>query len=250
MKAPRLLELQRTLHQVFRDALTVEAAAAALGSDPRRLGLYHRAVHVHVRQALEANMPVTLASLPADTRQALHAAYFAAKPAPNWSLDAAAEGFPDFLDAQLLAGGRPGLTAFHPALARLEWELTLAWTSESALPEPASLTAMVLNPTLAVLESHFPLVVYLSSPDAAGPRALPAALDSPELVLIFRHPERQSACYHSATDDLLFALKVAHDGLDPADAARAAGLDASSALAAVRAAVEIGLVLAPPGLYR
>ena len=86
-----LTRLQHTLHRLFRDELPVDAAAAALGADPRRLAIYHRAVHLHVRHALEANFPVTLASLPADTREALHDAYFAAQAPTTWNLDAAAE---------------------------------------------------------------------------------------------------------------------------------------------------------------
>ncbi len=249
-----LTDLQHTLHRLFRDELPVDAAAAALGADPRRLEIYHRAVHLHVRHALEANFPVTLASLPADTRTGLHAAYFATHAPTTWNLDTAAEAFPDFLDARLAAEPPPGLTPFHPALARLEWELTAVWGAEDAAPEApmgeTPPTAPMLNPTLALLESPYPLVAYLARPDAASPDALPAPAETPELVLVFRHPSRRTACFYAATGDLLFALKVAHDGLDPLSAARAAGLDETAALAAMALAVEVGLILAPPDAYR
>lgn len=246
-----LATLQLTLHRLFRDELPVDAAAEALGADPRRLDIYHRAVHLHVRHALEANFPVTLASLPADTRTALHAAYFATHAPTTWNLDAAAEAFPDFLDASLAAEAPPpGLTPFHPALARLEWELTTVWGAEDTAPEDptpqTAPTAPVLNPTLALLESPYPLVAYLARPDAASPDTLPAPAEAPELVLVFRHPSRRTACFYAATGDLLFALKVVHDGLDPQTAARAAGLDEAAALSAMALAVEVGLVVAPP----
>ncbi len=62
---------------------------------------------------------------------------------------------------------------------------------------------------------------------------------------MFRHPERHHAAYLRATDDLLFAVKVVHEGLDPAEAAAAMGAPAELAEAAIAQAVGAGLVIGP-----
>lgn len=241
---PRLAEMQSVMHQVVRDEVPVAEAAARLGVDPARLAIYHRFVHRHVQQALEANFPATLAALPADTRADLHAAYFAAHPPGTWSLDAAAAAFPAFLAAR--AGATPP-TPFHAALATLEWALNEVYHDPSAPPAPG---AVVLNPTLVVLESVYPVAAYLAAAQTAGPPPPePPAGAAPALTLVFRHPVRQTACYFAATDALLFALKVAHDALDPRQVAADLGVDPSVALAAMRAGLDCGLLLGPPDAY-
>jgi hypothetical protein len=228
------------MHQVLRDAVPVAEGAARLGVDPARLAIYHRFVHRHVQHALEANFPATLAALPPETRAALHAAYFAAHPPGTWSLDAAAAAFPAFLDAR--AGAEPP-TPLHAALAHLEWALSEVYHDPAVLPVPETLT---LNPTLTVLESVYPVAAYLVAAQAGGPPPqVPAALPAPTLTLVFRHPVRETACFFAATDALLFALKVAHDALDPLQVAAELGVDPNAALEAMRAGVACGLLLAP-----
>jgi hypothetical protein len=238
---PRLNDLQAVMHRVLRDALPVAEGAALLGVDPGRLAIYHRFVHRHVQQALEANFPVTLAALPAATREALHADYFAAHPPGTWSLDAAAAAFPAFLEAR--AGAEPP-TPFHAALAHLEWALSEVYHDPAELPVPQT---TLLNPTLTVLESVYPVAAYLAAVQAGGaPPEAPVPLPAPTLTLVFRHPIRETACFFAATDALLFALKVAHDALDPVQVAAQLGLDPNAALEAMRAGVDCGLLLAPP----
>lgn len=225
---PDLNALQHLLHRMFRDEVSVGEVAERLGSDPRRLAIYHRFVHTHVRQALAANFPATLAALGEPASEALQAAYFEAHAPPDWNLDHAAAAFPDFLEAR-------AADPFAVALARLEWEVAEVTRTDT---EPGS----GLNATLSVLQSPFPLVAWLADFHAGRPAgARPAA--APELALIFRHPSRDTGCHYAASDDLLFALKVTHDGLDPMDAARAAGLDPDAAAAAMARAREIGLVI-------
>lgn len=238
---PRLNDLQAVMHQVLRDALPVAEGAAQLGVDPARLAIYHRFVHRHVQHALEANFPATLAALPADVRATLHAAYFAAHPPGTWSLDAAAAAFPAFLDAR---AGVEAPTPFHAALAHLEWALSEVYHDPAVPPVPETTT---LNPTLTVLESAYPVAAYLAAAQAGGPPPeVPEAQPAPTLTLVFRHPVRETACFFAATDALLFALKVAHDALDPLEVAAALGLDPNAALDAMRAGVACGLLLAPP----
>ena len=233
-----LTSLQAVMHRVFRDELSLEDGARLLGTDPARLAIYRRFVHTHVRQAVEADFPRTLAALPPETRETLLTAYYLAHPPGHYDLDAAGEAFPDFLEAAI--GQHSGLTGFHPALAQVEWEMLQAFRSALAVPDPATLARPVLNPTLTALTVPYPVVEYMMAGDGA---AVPEALETPRTVLVLRHPVSETAFCYTATDDLLFALKVTYEGLDAREAARAAGIDEEAAEAAMRRGVGVGVVL-------
>lgn len=235
--------LQAVMHRLLRGELAPEAAAALLGLDAAqipRLGLYQRFVRRHVQAALEGAFPRTLAALPAGTREALCDTYFATHAPTSYDLDAAAEAFPGFLEAAL-SEAPPGLNALHPCLAEVEWALLVAVRDEAEMPEPSA-GAPVLNPTLSILQV----------PPAVAAALHGAALDAPPTaeqaeitLLVLRNPATGRAHALPANDDLLFALKLAHDGQAPRAAALAAGLDPDAACAAVARAAAAGLVIAP-----
>ena len=111
--------------------------------------------------------------------------------------------------------------------------------AEPAPGAPAPTGPYALEPTIELLEVEHPLVEWLVRVPRSGD---PPARGAARLVLVYRHPERGTACYHLATDDLLFALKVAQDGLDPTQAALEAGLDPEAARDAMRQACALGVV--------
>lgn len=237
-----LRETQRALVACFRGESSVEAAAETLGVDPARLAIYARMVEGHVRQAVAATFPETLSALDPAVRPALDAAFYDAHPPSGWSLDAAAVPFPGFLEGYLPGRVSETDAAFLVELARFEAvlaEVALDATVEAAGAPPAGDGPFELNPTLIAVEVEHPLVEWLVA--APRPATLPPRGPA-RTALVFRHPVRDTACFQTATDDLLFALKIAADGLDPDDAARAAGLPIDAARAALANALALGLV--------
>jgi len=237
-----LCELQRALVACFRGGISVEATAGALGLDPARLAIYARMVEGHVRQAVTAMFPETLSALDPTLRPALDAAFYAAHPPSTWSLDAAAVPFSGFLEGYLPSRVPEPHAMFLVELARFEAvlaEVAHDTTIEVAGAEAATDGPFRLNPTLIAVDLEHPIVEWL----VAAPRAgVPPPRGPGHTVLIFRHPVRDTACYQAATDDLLFALKIAAEGLEPEHAARTAGLDPGAARAAMTVAVALGLV--------
>ena len=241
-----LSEVQAALHRAFRGE-GVEGVAAEVGVDPGRLAIYQRFVRGHVDDVLDHDFPMVRALVPEASWQALQDGYFAAHPAGHWELNRAAEAFPGYV-AERAAGGLTGVTAFHADLAAFEWEQFVAFVNPEVLPAPEALEAPVLNPTLSVLSLAYPVLALAEAydADALDPATpIPGPVDPPEVMLVFRHPTRHFASYLRATDDLLFAVKVVHEGLDPAEAAAAVGATAELAEAAIRKAVDAGLVIAP-----
>ncbi len=275
-----LAHLQRTLHAALRGDRPVDAVAAELGLPPARVELYRRFLRAHVVGVLNKDFPLVREALPAATWERLTDAFYRAHPAESVELNRAAEAFPAFVEAMVAAaatgpagdGARsprfPGLTPFHASLAAFEWAEFVSYTHPGRVPAHGEVSAPALNPTLSVVSLPVPVVEFvvnsLKRPRDPGdgterPAAPPPSSgDGPELVLFFRPPpppgsagtyagETDRVAFYRATDDLLFALKVTYDGLDPAAAAAAAGLDPTAAVQAVSRAAAIGLVLVPAG---
>lgn len=242
-----LRALQAAMHGVLRGETPVDEAAGRLGVDPRRLAVYRDFVRGHVRTALEKNFRVTRALLPTETWEALCAAYFRDLPPAHWELNAAAESFPAWLE-QRLDDGHAGLEPFHVDLAQFEWEEFAAYVHPAEVEPPGPGEPPRPNPTLSLVAFGHPVAAFVRA-WYAGERAagdpLPGPLDAPQPTAFFRHPRTGKVMYQVADDDLLFALKVTHDGLDPAAAARSIGQPGELGERAVARAIELGLVLAP-----
>ena len=72
---------------------------------------------------------------------------------------------------------------------------------------------------------------------------------SPERVLLFRHPRSNLAVFYRATEDLLFALKLAYDDVSLEIAAATAKLPIETVEGIVDYAITIGLIVASPSLF-
>lgn len=240
-----LRELEALVHAAIRQDLSVDSAAAELGCDPARLAIYRRFIAGHVRTALDKNFPVLAALLGPERWAALGEAFYAERPPSHWELNEAARPFPGWLAAHEEAG-HEGLLPFHVALASWEWEEFATYVHPAEIPTPDELTQPAVNPTLSILESPCPVARFMSRWLAGDREApLPTPADGPEVAFLWRRPDTARVAFHQAVDDLVFAVTVAHQGLDPAAAARAHGLPEDAAVAAFERAVAMGLVLRP-----
>jgi hypothetical protein len=238
-------ELNRTqaaLHAAMRGARSLDAVAQDLGADPARLGIYHRMVRGHVSTALRSQLTVCVESLGAAEEtpewQALFDAYYSDHPPSHWALLEAARGFRDFLLTQV---GQHGVTPFHVGLAEFEWALYDISRDPARVPMAPPTGRWQLNPTLQVLEFPYP-VVWFTAQWMRGERpALPD--EAPEMALAFRRPRSGHPCFYTATPELLFALKMAHDGLSVGDAVTLSGQPREAVQAAFDRGVDIGLVI-------
>jgi len=244
----RLADLQASMHRLLRGEAGADQVAAELGANPVRLEIYRELVAGHVVDAVDKNFPY-LRALIRDGWDRLVADYERAHPPAHWEVNHAAAGFCDFVAAEL-AGGRAGLDPFHPVLAQFEWEEWLAYSNPAAMPAPAGADRPLLNPTLTVLESPYPLLAFLAEHrDRLSPATpLPAPLPDPCTILVFRHPVSLLAHSALADDRLLLAIKIAAEGMTVADAARATGADPAALAGAVADAAACGVIVAssPP----
>ncbi|MCA9560857.1 MAG: putative DNA-binding domain-containing protein [Myxococcales bacterium] len=241
-----LEQLQRLMHDVVKQGVEVDAGAAALGVDPARLRIYRNFTRTHVRTALELNLPMTRhllseAPLGETLWESLYEDYLRACPPRSWELNAAAEAFPAFLEAQLDAG-RDGVTHFAVCLAAFEWAQFETLRHPATIP--AEVDATTLNPTLTLLQQAYPVVPYAAR-WSRGERDLSPPAPADSIALLFRHPTRHHCRFYAASDVLLFAMKVAHDGLSAQQAAAASGQPLEAVEAALTEAQRTGLILRP-----
>lgn len=236
-----LRETQQTIHGALRGEIPVESAALELGCDPRRLTLYRDFVRGHVVSVVEKNHPMTWRML-GERAPDLARAYALAHPPSSWEMNRASEHFAEFLEA------REGVPPFLAALARFEWECFAAYVDPARIPAPATIDAPTVNPTVRALVFDVPIVRWVLDYDAErdpGEMGLPEPLETPETVLIFRRPEREITAYYRASDDLLFALKVAFEAIPIEEAAAATRRSVETCQSLLERAAEIGLILLP-----
>ncbi len=199
-----------------------------------RVALYGRLVGHHVKATLEKLYPLAWASVGEERWVELVRAYEASRPVRPFELNHVGEGFPAFLADEV---ERRGLPAFLPALARFEWTDFAVYTS----PEPVSdkVERLTVNPTLVVLEHPFHLCAYVRAKGQGTPTP------GQEMALMWRHPERLVTMFLAANDRSLLAVKMALEGLTPAQVAAATGVAEADIRTAVDACVQEGLVLSP-----
>lgn len=236
----RLSDLQQAMHAAMRGERPVEQVAGDLGADPARLGIYARMIQGHVDTALRSQLTACVGALGAEDDtpqwQAIFAAYRAECPPSHWALLEAARAFRGFLHAHV---GEHGITEAHLCLAEFEWALYEIARDPTRLPEPTA--TPVLNPTLQVLQFPYPVVGFVAAWYRGERPALPVPGDT--MALAFRRPASGHPCFYSATPELLFALKMVHDGLSVADAVAASGQPAGAVQAALDRGVAAGLVI-------
>ncbi len=234
------------MHAAVKDGRPVAEVASALGVDPARLAIYRRMVRTHVYTALSSRLPATLGLLGAADEtlawSTLYEVYLAECPPQAATLPEAAAAFPGFL-ARRLEAEDPTVPAFAVAVAELEWALFQVNRDPTHLPDPRDLSGMVLNPTLQVMAWPWPVATWMLAHNRGERPALPASGE--ELVLIFRRPKSGHPCFHVATPERLFVLKMVHEGLGVAEAAGLGGQEEGAVRGALTSALEIGLVLGP-----
>ena len=247
--SPRLDEVQQTLHEVFRGRTSPEEAAPRIGVQPDRLAIYQRFVKGHILRTLAKDYPMTKALMGEALFERLSDRYFATHPPRSWELNAAVQAFPEFLERERVEGSEPDLSPLMAQLAQFEWEIFAAFTHPADIPRPEEVSAFTINPTLTALSFDYPLVAWYAKWDhdevADVPGSAPEPREGGETVLFYRSPTSLRTHYRAATDDYLFAIKVAHEGMSVEAAAEATGQPLDLCRAALDAAVEVGLLVAP-----
>ncbi len=227
--------MERYLARPDADALERLYTAHPGWDAPRsRVALYGQMVRHHVTSTLEKLYPLTRAGVDAAVWTELVRAYEASSPSRSFEMNHLGEGFPGFLADE---AARRGLPDFLPALARFEWTDFAVYTSLEPVPERVE--RLTVNPTLAVLEHPFQLCAYVRGKRQGTPAP------GQELALLWRHPEQLVTMYLAANDRSLLAVKMALEGLSPAQVAAATGVAEADIRTAVDACVAEGLVLSP-----
>jgi len=248
---PSLSQTIDTTHRFLRGSIPLDVAAETLCVPSSRLAVYHRFVRSHIEQTLRKNYAAVCALVGDKTWRDLVDRYFYRYPARDYELNVNAAAFCGFL-AELAAESERGISPFIAQLALLEWHEFVVFAAADEAVDPGS-GALQMNPTLVILEFDYPVATFLDAfREAQRMGTAPPRVDEvqrPERVLVFRHPETQLACFYSADDDLLFALKLAHEGVSCAVAAKAAQLPVTTVEHLLAQALAVGLLVssAPSG---
>ena len=241
-----MTQILETMHALLRGTLSAEQAAASLGVSVERIAIYQTFVRDHVRTLLEKNYEITARIAGPDAWQALVNRFFETRPARHYELNANGESLLGLLD-DCIAERRADFGPFHRELAELEWTEWRVYADRAEMPEPSHLERVTLNPTLVVLSLSWPVSGFVqawrAADDAAAHR--PPLPEGPEPEQVFVYRSRGLARFIRADERLLFAFKIAHDGLTVAEAARLSGLDTDTVDAVLRRASEAGIVILP-----
>ena len=240
-----LRETYEAMHRVLRGEVSPAEAAPRLGVDAERLAIYQGFAEGHVVGILAKQFPRLIATLPGAVVAALSRGFFRSHPPTGWDLNEAARAFPAYLATQRSQIAE--LSHFHLALARFEWEQWVVYSAPTAMPDPAELEGLTLNPTLSILELPCPVVSHVIAHDRGeedlGP--LPTLAMGPERVLLFRHPERETCAYWRASERLILAIATVHGGLSVDASALAHDCAVDLVDDALQHAQAIGLCLGP-----
>jgi uncharacterized protein len=244
---PTLAETYATLHAVLRGKQGIDEGATELGVDPARLAIYANFVRGHITGILEKQYPRVSQTLSAAPWQHLCEGFYAAHPATHWELNAAAEPFPAYVAEQL--GILDEVSLFHVGMAQFEWAQWAAFSDPSRIPDASTLRRDVINPTLRILELPCPVIDAVLSLDRDGTLGaeLPDAGAGPEVVLIFRHPLRETSAFWRVTDALTLALTTVDAGIDVAESAARLGRSIDEVTKGLSRAREVGLIIEPTG---
>ena len=149
-------------------------------------------------------------------------------------------GFPDLLDQK----GRPGIPPYLSGLARIELARHLALTAAD-IEAPETLS---LNPTLQLVTANWTNLASLCT--GAKRRDLERVVPGDEIVVTWRASSTRGIITRGASQGDLLAIKLVAEDIDPADAAREAGVAVGTIDALLREAVRDGLLIRPPSRLR
>jgi hypothetical protein len=199
-----------------------------------RLALYGDFARGNTRDIVRKLYPLTSKLLGEAVFVPLVEAYRATRPARSYDINRLGEGFPAFVADEAVVRGLP---AWVPELARFEWVDFAVFASEEEVP--TRVERLTVNPTLQVLPMTFRVCVCVRAKAEAPPEP------GEELALLWRHPEQLTTMYMSGSDRSLLVLKMAVEGLTPADVAAATGVAEQDIQDAVAFCAKDGLVLVP-----
>ncbi len=244
---PRLDDAFGAVHAVLRGDQVPQTVAAQVGLDPVRMAFYADAVYSHVREVLEKDFCALAAVLGPSRFEPLVREYFEIRPFDAFELNENAAAFRDLL-ARCASEGRHGVTDFHVELAEVEWQEFVVYVSPEVIPHPSQVQAPTLNPTLVILQLDHGANDFLDAwRDGAQGDVLPPIPDQPvpKTLFVLRHPETENVLFVAADEALLFALKVAHDGLTVSAAAEEAALPIQTVQSIYQSAADWGVVVLP-----
>ena len=149
-------------------------------------------------------------------------------------------GFPDFLEHK----GRPGIPPYLSGLARIELARHQALTAAD-IEAPETLS---LNPTLQLVTANWKnLPALCTAPKRRDPEEI---VPGNEIVIAWRAPGARGVAIRVATPKDLLAIKMVVEDIDPAVAAREAGVAVGKIDALLREAAWEGLLIRPPSRLR
>ncbi|XXF80403.1 DNA-binding domain-containing protein [Myxococcaceae bacterium GXIMD 01537] len=216
------------------DLESLYAAHPGWDASAARVALYAGFAGNTARDVLRQLFPLMRKRLGEEAWGPLVEAFRATRPARSFEINRLGEGFPDFLAREVEPRGLP---AWAPALARFEWADFEVFSSPEEVP--ARVERLTVNPTLQVLQLGFRVCACARVKAEAPPEP------GDEMALLWRHPVRLVTMYLEASAPSLLAVKMAVEGLAPAEVAAATGVSEADIQRAVASSAEDGLVLVP-----
>lgn len=162
------------------------------------------------------------------------------------ALNSKAAASPEVLFQLIADQSEPSHAPFLSDLIRLEWAVAETERAEGEIRAEGGVTSV--NPTVQLLPlSWRNLAALLPGGSSIQP---PSSERGDEIVVVWKDPGTGTTRAQAASNDILLALKVVIEELDPREVASRGGLPVAAVNSAIDRAVSSGILLAPESLIR
>ncbi len=245
-------ETLENLHALLRGTEKPKDWTSYFKTTPRRLSIYPRFVKGHVMKFLSENFLSLKTLFDEVTWKKILDQYFKEYPPTHWRLFRCAEAFPSFIQ-NLREQNLYDIQDFHVELSEFEWMEAVIYHEEERIPSISDLQEPLVNPTLTILNTVYPLVQFANvtrskensseEKEWIQNRKYLNRFDQEQIIFLFRNPMTLVLNYCIPTDRMLLAVKIVHEKISLQEVAQAVGENISAIHDALEAAMSQGLLI-------
>ncbi len=247
-------ETLENLHALLRGTEKPQDWISYFKTTPKRLSIYPRFVKSHVTKFLDQNFLSLKTLFDGVTWKKILDQYFKEYPPAHWQLFRCAEAFPSFIQS-LKEKNLYGIQNFYVELSEFEWMEAVIYHEEERISQIFALQEPLVNPTLAILNTYYPLVQFanvtrskencLEEKEWIQNKRYLSLFDQEQIIFLFRNPITLILNCCVPTDRMLLAVKIIHEKISLQEASRAMDQDLTNLYAVLEEAQSLGLIVFP-----